>query len=655
MPLVSDALRILRLCVLLLVIAAPAAAETRLALVIGNADYPTLGALRNPVNDATDIADALEALDFEVIRGFDLDRERMTELVTKFLQAARTSDVTLFYYAGHGFQIDDQNYLVPTDASFSSREDIGRETIKLADITEGLEGNGIHFVILDACRNNPLAALLGDDGGGLRDGLARVGDAAGFLFAFATQPNNVAYDGLGRNSYFTGAILSHIYTQGQDISSMMIDVRKDVLAATGGRQVPWENSSLTRQFYFRPGEPAASPETMLWQVAGKAQDPALMRIYLDRYPEGAHAADAERELEKITLAALSDNPNQAARDLPPAGDAVAVEDQIWDIARRTRARALVEVYLRQNPAGRHADEARRLLALLPGDDLSPGPLCERLATHPRDATANVAGVPLVRLAQNAEAAIEACRKATELQPEMPHYTALLARALSAAGRKEEAVALYRDAAARGDLRAMVSLGLITETGDGVPADLGRALALYARAAEAGSADGAINLAVALINGVGIGRDVPRAVTLLREASEAGSAIATYNLGVLAQDGVAGDPAEALAYFRRAAELGEPRAYLAAAVLLDEGRGVAADSSAAAEMLLNGAAADYGEALSELTENAENWSPATIKAVQSRLLDAGLYDGALDGLSGSRLEAALTRWRNGGFLDQMLGG
>ena len=634
-----------------------ALAESRVALVIGNGAYVALPALPNPPNDAVDIADALKAVDFDVDLGLNLTRDEMLAKFAHLAEAAKTSDVVLFYYAGHGFQIEDENYLAPVDARLEKQQDIISQTIKLSQLTDGLEGGkSVKLIFLDACRDNPVGALL-DPSLKVRNGLARVGDAEGFLFAFSTQPDNVAQDGLGRNSPFTEAMLSHIHTAGQDIGSTMIAVRSDVLASTGGSQVPWENSSLTRQFYFKPGALVVPPETMLWQLAATSQDHTLLRIYLDRYPQGAHAEEAGKLLEETQVAAL-DSDEQAIRGVPSDRAPAALEGQLWDLARRLRAKPLVELYLEQNPDGRHAAEARELLDLLRSAetaDESPGPLCLRLATHPRDATANVAGVPMADLAEHADLAIEACRKAAELQPESPHYTALLARALSAAGRTSEAVELYRDAAGRGDVRAMVSLGLISETGDGAPKDLKLAYSLYERAAEGGSSDGAINLAVALVRGVGIERDVKRAEKLLRTASEAGSAIATYNLGVLAQGGLMGEKASALSYFERAADLGEPRAYVAAAILLDEGRGVGKDPGKAADMLLRGVASDYGDAMTQLTAQAKNWSPQTLKAVQERLQTAGFYDGAIDGVSGPRLKAALTHWRDGGFLQAMNGG
>jgi hypothetical protein len=652
------ALRI-ALVALALALAGPAGAveERRVALVIGNGAYAALGPLRNPVNDAADVAAALESLGFEVRLGLDVGRDEMLALIDAHAEASEAADASLFYYAGHGFQVAARNYLVPVDAALRGAADVPAQTVRLDDVLEPLAASdATKLVFLDACRDNPLQGTGSPAEEVVESGLARVGDAAGFLIAFSTQPDNVAEDGAGRNSPFTKALLSHMTAPGRDIASTMISVRKDVLAATGGLQIPWENSSLTEEFQFAPGDETASPETLLWQVAASGQDPALLRIYLERYPEGAHVADVRALLDKVQIAALPDAGDTVTRALPGTG-AVA-EETMWDLARRMRLRPLVEIYLHQHPQGRFADEARRLLAALPNveeEAASPELLCERLATHPRDATANTAGVPLSQLATNAELAIDACTRAAAARPQSPHFTALLARAFAAAGRLDEAVEHYRDAAARGDLRAAVSLGLMTETGDGVPRDLAAAAALYERAAERGFPDGAINLAVMLINGEGVARDVDRAKALLSEAADAGSPIATFNLGVLALERLPDDADAALAYFQSAAALGEPRGYVAAARLLDKGVGVARDPASAADMLLRGAASDAGQAVEQLTTQAENWSPDTIRAAQTRLADAGFYDGAADGVSGPRFAAALGRWRGGGLLGPASGG
>ena len=639
----------------LLALAGPARADKRVALVIGNAAYRSLKPLGNPANDAADVAAALKARDFTVIRGNDLDLAGMRRLVEQFTAAARDADLSLFYYAGHGFQLEGRNYLIPVDAVIRARADIDRGALDLGAVTAGLEGGrGNHLVFLDACRNNPLKGSGGgaDAEAGLRDGLAKVGSAAGFLFAYATQPDNVAFDGGGRNSPFAQAFLGHLGTRGQDIGSTMIAVRRDVIATTGGFQVPWENSSLTAQVYLVPGRPeSVSPETQLWQLAASSREPTLLRLYLQRHAEGPHSGEAQALL-KVASADVSVGSPRSTPDDRLVDDGAA-DDRLWSFALRARLRPLVEFYLDRRPNGRHASEARELLETLPtaaDTEGRPESVCERATTHPRDATADIPGVPLAVLARNAEPAIAACRAARDAHPETPHYTALLARALAAAGRKGESVALYREAAGRGNLRAQVSLGLILETGDGVPRDPAAGFALYERAAEGGSADGAINLAVALMEGGSVRKDPRRAIALLKKAAEDGSAIATYNLGVLAQDGTLAEPDRAVGYFRKATELGDPRGFVPAAILLDEGRGVRKDPGEAAEMLLRGVASDSGDATNQLLNRPKSWSADTLKAVQARLKRAGYYDGAVDGRGGQRMAAALARWRRVGSLD-----
>ncbi len=613
----------------------PAMAESRFALVIGNGGYKAVPQLVNPPNDARDVADALKSLGFKVKLGVDLDQAGMRRAVASFAAEAAGADVSLFYYAGHGLQLDGRNYLIPVDARLNDLADIEKRTIPLDDVLGALKkAGGIHLVFLDACRSNPFA------GAGVAlpaQGLARVGKLPGFFTAFATQPDNVAFDGAGRNSPFARALLGHVATPGLDISSMMIAVRNDVFAATGGQQVPADESLLTRQFYFAGKAPIEeTPETQLWRLAGGERDPNLLAAYLDRYPEGPHAADVR---------ALLAGAKKSGRTVSPAQG--AVEDLLWSLARSGRQARLAELYLARYPDGAHVEDAEALIASLRAaqeTSSSPELTCERLATHPHDATASVNGVEMVDLQKHARAAIEVCKEAAALHPKMAHYTALLARATAAEGMYDEAYALYRKAADANDARAMVSLGLMLETGDHAPRDLKAAYALYEKAAERGSADGALDLAVALIKGKGIGIDIPRAVALLRKASDSGSARATYDLAALQSNGVGGKPADALALFRRAGDDGYPEAYRAAAVLLDEGRGVPRNPEAAAEDLLRAVDADAGEAMGELTARTQTWTVETVKALQTRLKSARYYDGPIDGRSGPALAPALKQWR-----------
>src|SRR5208282_1971411 len=202
----------------------------------------------------------------------------------------------------------------------------------------------------------------------------------------------VAYDGGGRNSPFAQSLLGHIAAPGVDISSMMIAVRRDVIASTGGAQIPWENSSLTRQFYFA-GEAGAeaSPETLLWRLAGAQRDPELLAIYLEHYPEGSHAADVR------SMLAESGKPG---RPQPASAANANVDELLWSLARSARQSRLVELYLARYPSGAHAREAEELAASLRDAQSAasePGVVCERLATHPNDGTASVPGVDLADL------------------------------------------------------------------------------------------------------------------------------------------------------------------------------------------------------------------------------------------------------------------
>ena len=615
--------------------APPAWADSRFALVIGNGAYKNVPALANPPNDAKDVAAALKSLGFKVTLKLDLDLAAMQRAIEEFALESTDADVSAFYYAGHGLQLAGRNYLVPVGAKLRRPDDIAAGTVALDPVLAELgKGKGSHLVFLDACRNNPFV------GAGVAlpaAGLARVGKLPGFFITFATQPDNVAFDGSGRNSPFATALLGHLATPGADISSMMIAVRNDVFAATGGQQIPADEFLLTKQFYFAGAASAEETlETQLWRLAGKERDPNLLQAYLDRYPDGPHAADVRSLLTGAGKAAATTPQSQAD-----------IEDALWAVARSERRASLAKIYLARYPGGAHVDDAKALIAGLRAaeeEGSSPELSCERLATHPHDATANLNGVEMDALKKNAGAAVEFCRQAAAAHPEAAHYQALLARAAYAAGRYDEALGLYRKAADAGDVRAMVSLGLLLETGDHAQKDLKSAYALYERAAERGSADGALDFAVALIKGKGIDVDIPRALALLKKASDGGSARATYDLAALVASGVGKPGGDALALFRRAASEGYPEGYRAAAVLLDEGRGVPKNPAAAADDLLRAVAADTGVARAELTGKTQTWTAETIRQLQARLKSAGYYAGPVDGRSGPALGPALSQWR-----------
>ncbi|MEZ5844232.1 MAG: caspase family protein [Hyphomicrobiaceae bacterium] len=247
-----------------------ALAESRLALVIGNGAYTATTALANPANDARDVALALKKVGFDVIEVVDAGKGAMDRALRSFADRLATADVALFFYAGHGLQVGLQNYLVPVDAKLVRERDLEFEAVRLEFVLRQMEidrEGKTTIVILDACRDNPLsrnlARSMGTRSTAVGQGLAAAATGLGTFIAYSTQPGNVALDGKGRNSPFSAALVRNITVKGRNLPATMIEVRKDVVAATNGRQVPWDHSALTGDFYFLPGTggatPAASP------------------------------------------------------------------------------------------------------------------------------------------------------------------------------------------------------------------------------------------------------------------------------------------------------------------------------------------------------------------------------------------------------------
>lgn len=251
-------------------------AEVRVALVIGNSAYVNAPALPNPQNDASAISASLKARGFDVVEAINVSKAAMDGVVKKFADMLPNAEVALLFYAGHGLQVGLQNYLVPVDAKLDRERDVDFEAVKLEFILRQMEINRdgkTSIVILDACRDNPLARNLARSMGtrstSIGRGLATSPAGLGTFIAYATQPGNVALDGTGGNSPFTAALLKHMPLPGRNLPSIFIEVRKDVVATTNGQQVPWDHSALTSDFYFVPD--AAGAET---EPARAAEPPA---------------------------------------------------------------------------------------------------------------------------------------------------------------------------------------------------------------------------------------------------------------------------------------------------------------------------------------------------------------------------------------------
>jgi uncharacterized caspase-like protein len=337
----------------------------RVALVIGNGAYTTSVELANPKNDATDVAEALRQLGFEVYEGIDLDKTGMDHKIRDFAEGISGAQLALFFYAGHGLQVNGQNYLMPVDARLTKASGLDFEMVRLDLVQRAMEREAsVNIIMLDACRDNPLgrslARALGTRSSAVTSGLAPMESGEGTLIIFSTQPGNTASDGAGRNSPFSAALLKHISAPGDDLPTILINVRNDVMAATGRRQVPWEHSALTTKVYFtppklaNPSEPTPDQrmELAFWESVKDSTNPAVLRSYLEQYPQGTFAPLARALIEQYEK-------QQAAELAARQESAKQAEIQRLETAKKARDTALAEDRKRAD-ASKNSAETKRL-------------------------------------------------------------------------------------------------------------------------------------------------------------------------------------------------------------------------------------------------------------------------------------------------------
>jgi formylglycine-generating enzyme required for sulfatase activity len=232
----------------------PASAEKRVALIIGNSAYKNATPLLNPRNDATDVAASLKRLGFETVTGFDLDKAAMEELAGRFARTAREADVALFYYSGHAMQFAGINYLMPVDARLADEADL-RRMLRVDDVVANLQQAAkLRILVLDSCRDNPLAEGLKRSIGitraaAMQRGLAKMDNAQGMIVAYATQAGRTADDGVSRNSPYTSAFLRNIEAA-EEVGTVFRRISSEVYTTTGRTQLPELSLSLIGEFYL---------------------------------------------------------------------------------------------------------------------------------------------------------------------------------------------------------------------------------------------------------------------------------------------------------------------------------------------------------------------------------------------------------------------
>ena len=280
----------------------------RVALVIGNGAYQNVTPLANPRNDAEALAEVLRSLGFDVDLEVDVDKARMRLLADELHRRVDGVELALFFYAGHGFQIDGRNYVLPVDARIRTEQDVSTEAMDVDTfVIEMNRGADIKVVLLDACRNNPFEEELSRSMGPARAssvlgrGLTPIQPAGGVLVGFATDPGAVAYDGTGHNSPFTTALLAHLPSPNVEINTVMIRVRADVFESTGQLQRPWTTTSLVRELYLDAQPQDETDQEMTeWQVAEKSSTYQALTDFAALHPDGNLHDKAAAQLAAAT-------------------------------------------------------------------------------------------------------------------------------------------------------------------------------------------------------------------------------------------------------------------------------------------------------------------------------------------------------------------
>jgi uncharacterized protein len=486
-----------------LAVAGEVSAADRVALVIGNGAYQNVPQLDNPVNDAEDIAKSLAAAGFDVIEKDNATRGQMADAVRDFTDRIKGAEVALFYYAGHGMQMEGENYLVPVDARLEKPADVRFATINLTDIQQEMQASGrANIIVLDACRNNPFAARLASGGRAVGErGLGRVeASGVGTLIVFSTQPNNVALDGGGRNSPFAAALAKNIGTPNIEIRQMISRVRADVLAATDQKQVPWDSSSLVGDVYLT--------RTAEGSVAQSLQPTST--------PDAGSAGGAPRQQEPVASGAAAEC-EKLASPMPM----FATLDQIR--------------------AARHArDWARALAVCKSASEADPNSVALRY-----------------RLGQsyfqtkdylNAQKQLSVAADAGDADAEQM-LGFMFANGAGVVKDYYRAFDYFSRGAAAGNPRAVTNLGSMYSNGWGVAEDDSRALALYEKGIELGNPFALAQAGVMYFNGKGAPRDYAAAEQYFLQAANLGDGYSMKFLAVLYEHGLVG-PADAT----RAAQL-----------------------------------------------------------------------------------------------------
>ena len=382
----------MRFCIAALSVAAlmfsgeAALADKRVAFVVGNGAYKNVPQLPNPPVDAKTMASTLRNVGFDVVEGYNLTRDKMTEKLLDFGRKAEGADIAVFYYAGHGIAVGGTNYLLPIDADLKSEADVKLGATINVDTTldQTMQDAKVKLVFLDACRDNPFAAKMRSAklsrGLTVDSGLAAINSGQGTLIAFATSPGQTALDGdKGTNSPFTRALVANITQPGVEIQQAMTKVRAQVSDETNKNQMPWGHTDLTGSVFLNPvslpadGARADVPvntapqvnqasdmELEFWRSVKNSNKVEELNAYTGNYPNGVFKPLALARIAKLQSGDTS-NPTRNLSDA--SNDDRVAEDQIGldKGQRRDVQRRLTKLGFDVHVTGKFDDETRGVI------------------------------------------------------------------------------------------------------------------------------------------------------------------------------------------------------------------------------------------------------------------------------------------------------
>ena len=577
-----------------------AEAAKRVALLIGNQDYRSTTALKNPLNDVQLLQKTLVDAGFDDVQvATDLDLQEMRKVLRAFEDKVEGAEVAVLYYSGHGMEMNGENYLIPVDAVLKSDKDVEDEAIALERAQRALNGaSKFKLIILDACRNNPFLNTMTRSMGtrAVTKGLAKVEpEGADTLIAYASRAGTVALDGNGENSPFAEALAKYITQPGVDVRIALGQVRDEVVKVTQRRQEPFVYGSLGGAQIFLsikemnvtinnnnteqdPGKKEEDQNVAPNNVSEAAQDWNNIKDLADKELLEAfiakHGADpvykmlAEKKLKLIA---------EAEQKADVGADQIA-----WEALKGSTDAAALKRFLERYPDSKYRREAEMAVAALaPKQSLQSLTLkdtpaardCYLLAAEPQSLQ-GFAGVYLNKM--DAKRALTACAQAVNENPSDGMLVNLLGRAHEADRNYVEAERNYQRAADLGDMYAVTNLGWLAVYGLNGPADVEKGRALFEKAANAGNHSAQASLAFLYRDGYGgVEKNSQEAIKWYQRAADQGNAIALGNLGWFYREGVGveRDYNKSVEYYRKGADAGDLSSISAMGYAAQNGLGI----------------------------------------------------------------------------------